>query len=344
LSAHRLNWALWEGCALALHGCKIVAVQRWGLTAITGVVLTAVVAVAASAGGSLRPNGQIAFDRADPASTSGDTFLVTANPDGRHARRLFRGHTCCPGWSHDGSRLSLAAVLPGDRIGAATIRADGTGYKVLRLNDRTLNVGCPVWSQNDRILVCEGWDEKRAGRQGLYTLPSAIGGTPERLTRNPIGGSDLPGSYSPDGKRLVFSRFDKHGNGTGLFIVNANGTGVRRITPPGTVLQGGNTGDWSPVGNRIIFSRRVSDAPGSIWIINADGSGLREIQVSGRDCGGAAGCHQPRWSPDGRSFVFASNSGERSDIYTVKANGSGLKRITSGGRDDNPAWGSHPAR
>ncbi len=175
-------------------------------------------------------------------------------------------------------------------------------------------------------------------------MPSASGGTAKRLTRNPLGGGDLPGAYSPDGRRLVLSRFSKDENGIGLFVVNVNGTGLHRITPPGTILQGGNSGDWSPTGNRIIFSRRVSGAPGSIWIINADGSGLREIEVSGRDCGGAAGCHQPRWSPDGRSFVFASNSGERSDIYTVKANGSGLKRITSGGRDDNPSWGSHPAR
>jgi Tol biopolymer transport system component len=317
---------------------------RPGPIPIAAAVLTVVLAVTASAGGSPRPNGQIAFDRADPASTSGDTFLFTANPDGSHARRLFKGHTCCPGWSHDGGRITVAAALAGDRIGTATIRADGTGYKVLRLSDRTLNVGCPVWSRNDRILACEGWDETRAGRGGIYTLPSATGGTPKRLTRNPLGGSDLPGSYSPDGKRLVFARFDRNGNGNGLFVVNANGTGLRRITPPGTILQGGNSGDWSPTGNRIIFSRRVSEAPGSIWTINADGSGLDEIEVGGRDCGGAAGCHQPRWSPDGRSFVFASNSGERSDIYTVRANGSGLERITSGGRDDNPAWGSHPAR
>jgi Tol biopolymer transport system component len=83
---------------------------------------------------------------------------------------------------------------------------------------------------------------------------------------------------------------------------------------------------------------------GSIWIINADGSGLREVEVVGRDCGGSTGCHQPRWSPDGTSIVFASNSGARSDIFTVIADGTGLKRIISGGRDDDPSWGSHPAQ
>lgn len=308
-------------------------------------ILSIMVVSAISAGRSARSNGQIGFDRADPASTKGDTFVFTANPDGSRARRLIKSHTCCPGWSLDGRRLAVPASISGERIGTATVNADGSGYKLLRINDRTLNAGCLVWSRNDRMLACESWDEKHAGRNGIYLLPSASGGTPKRLTSNRVGGHDLPGSYSPDGKRLVFTRFNKDEISLGLFIVNVNGTGLRRITPRGTIIQGGNSGDWSPTGNQILFSRHATGSvPGSIWVINTDGSGLREIKVSGRDCGGSTGCHQPRWSPDGTSIVFASNSGARADIYTVKADGTELKRITTGGRDDDPSWGSHPAR
>jgi Tol biopolymer transport system component len=307
-------------------------------------ILSIMLASATSAGRSTRPNGLIGFDRADPASTEGDTFVFTANPDGSRARRLIKSHTCCPGWSHDGRRLAIPASISGDRIGTATVNADGTGYKLLRINDRTLNAGCLLWSRNDRTLACESWDETRAGRNGIYLLPSASGGTPKRLTSNRVGGNDLPGSYSPDGKRLVFTRFNKNEISLGLFIVNVNGTGLRRITPRGTIIQAGNSGDWSPTGNQILFSRHATSSVGSIWVINADGSGLREIKVSGRDCGGSTGCHQPRWSPDGTSIVFASNSGDRSDIYTANSDGTGLKRITSGGRDDDPSWGSHAAR
>ena len=169
----------------------------------------------ASAESAARSSGQIAFDRADPASTQGDTFVFTANPDGSRARRLSKGHSCCPGWSHDGRRIAVPAGIPGDRIGTATIDADGRGYKILRINDRTLSLGCVVWSRDDRMLACEGFDEKRSGRAGIYLLPSASGGTPKRLTRNPLGGGDLPGAYSPDGRRLVLSRFNKDGNGMG---------------------------------------------------------------------------------------------------------------------------------
>jgi Tol biopolymer transport system component len=311
---------------------------------IGAAVLAVVLAATAGAGGSARSNGKIAFDRADPASSQDDTFIFTANPDGSSARRLFKGHSCCPGWSHDGRRIAIPAGLPGDRIGTATINADGTGYRILRYNDRTLSVGCFVWSPNDRVLACEGFDEKRKGRNGIYLMP-AIGGTPKRLTTNLVGGSDLPGAYSPNGRRLVFSRFNALENAPGLYIINVDGTGLQRITPGRMIIQGGNTGDWSPTGDQIVFSRHANgSAVGSIWIINADGSGLHEVKVQGRNCGGDTGCHQPRWSPDGTSIVFASNSGARADIFTVKANGTGLKRITSGGRDDAPAWGTHPAR
>ena len=312
---------------------------------LSAMVLAAcsVLASAMSAGGSGRSNGLIAFDRADPASTEGDTFVFTANPDGSRARRLIKSHTCCPGWSHDGRRLAIPASISGDRIGTATVNADGTGYKLLRINDRTLNAGCPVWSRNDRLLACESWDEKRAGRSGIYLLPSATGGTPKRLTSNRVGGSDLPGSFSPDGKRLVFTRFDKFEVSVGLFIVNVNGTGLRRITPRGTIIQGGNSGDWSPTGNQIVFSRhddlsRIDLGDQRRWVGTSRDQDERTRLRSRR------GLPPPRWSPDGTSIVFASNSGVRSDIYTAKADGTDLKQITSGGRDDDPSWGSHPTR
>ena len=80
--------------------------------------------------------------------------------------------------AHDGRRLAIPASISGDRIGTATVKADGTGYKLLRINDRTLSAGCFVWSPNDRVLACESWDDTRPGRSGIYLLPSASGGTP----------------------------------------------------------------------------------------------------------------------------------------------------------------------
>jgi Tol biopolymer transport system component len=120
-------------------------------------------------------------------------------------------------------------------------------------------------------------------------------------------------------------------------------TGRPRITPLGLIIQGGNTGDWSPKGNDIIFSRKATEAGrGSIWIVHANGSHLRQLKVGGLACGGSIGCHEPRWSPDGRQFVFAANSASASNIYVANADGTGLVQVTHDGHNDDPSWGAHP--
>jgi Tol biopolymer transport system component len=166
-----------------------------------------------------------------------------------------------------------------------------------------------------------------------------------RLTNPGVGGDDLPGAYSPNGKRLVFARFDASGRSLGVFVIKTNGTDLRRITPPGTLIQPGNTGDWSPQGNQIVFSRHVSaEVRGSIWVVNSDGSGLHEINVQGLACGSPGfGCHAPHWSPDGTKIIFAGNSQSTGvNIYTANVDGSGLHQLTSDGSSDDPAWGTHP--
>ena len=321
------------------------------------IVFTALIGVAALAALTALPasasprgtNGQIAYDRTNFAT--GDQAVFTANPDGSHERQLV-ANTCCGGWSHSGSKLALPYFTDDGRIGTATVNADGSRYAPLPINDPTLNVGCAVgaWSPNDAQLACQGWDDSNPARNGIYTLSSADGSNLTRLTTNPLGGNDSPGAYSPDGKRLVFLRTDPNDDGVGLFVVKTNGTDLRQITPPGMLIQGGNDGDWSPQGNEIIFSRHVTaDVRGSLWVIHADGSGLHEINVQGLACGGSVftpngfGCHEPRWSPDGKKIVFGGNSPTTGvNIYTVNADGSGLFQVTHDGADDDPSWGSHP--
>ena len=311
--------------------------------ALLAIVLVVLPAPPGDAASSARTNGQIAYDRADPRSPD-DTFIYTTNPDGSRARRLMARHTCCPSWSHDGRTLAIPAGLPGDRLTTATVGADGRSYKRLPIEDPTLSVACVggAWSPDDTRLACESWDDSRPSRNGIYIRSSSAGSSPKRLTSSP-GGGDLPGSYSPDGRHIVFARY-KGETSIGLFVINTDGSRQHRITPLGIVMQGGNTGDWSPKGNEIIFSRKATTGgPGSIWIIRADGSHLRHLKVRGLACGGGIGCHTPRWSPDGRRIVFAANSGSASNIYVANADGTGLVQVThTTVIATTPAWGTHP--
>jgi WD40 repeat protein len=310
----------------------------------------AVAALTAPAGASPRgTNGQITYDRTDP--TTGNQVVLIANPDGSSERLLVPG-SCCGGFSPDGSKLAVPYSTDDGRIGPATINADGTGYTPFPINDPALNIGCGTgsWSPDGTRLACETWDDSNPARNGVYTISSADGSGLTRITSNPLGGHDVPGSYSPDGKRIVFTRYDANGNPAGLFVVKINGGQLRQILPASVDLNMGVQSDWSPQGNEIIVSLHVTpDVFGSIWVVHADGSGLHEIHIRGLDCGASSsdpngvGCHGVRWSPDGKKIIFAAGTTAVGvNIYTANADGTGLTQVTFDGNDDDPAWGTHP--
>jgi Tol biopolymer transport system component len=305
--------------------------------------------LAAPAGASPRgTNGQITYDRTtDP--TTGDQAVFTANPDGS-SERLVVPHSCCGDFSPDGSKLAVPYLTDDDRVGPATVNADGTGYTPFPINDPALNIGCGTgsWSPDGKRLACETWDDSNAARNGIYTISSADGTGLTRVTANPLGGHDIPGSYSPDGRRIVFLRFGANMNSAGMFVVKTNDGQLRQILPASMILNIG--AHWSPQGNEIIFSRHVTpDVFGSIWVVHANGTGLHEIHISGLNCGASfsdpngVGCHGVRWSPDGKKIIFAAGTAATGvNIYTANAAGTGLTQVTFDGNDDDPAWGTHP--
>jgi Tol biopolymer transport system component len=317
--------------------------------------LVAVAAVTAMSAGGSAPgqNGRIAFARFDPALDG--TVTYTANPDGSHVEQLFSaGPSGEPRWSPDGSEVAiLAACTDGEENCALTIANPDTGeFRQLKMSDPTLFTACIVWSPDGKRLACEGFGEPDSSRNGIYTIRSSDGGGLTRMTSSP-GGYDMPGDYSPQGKQLVFARFDQNDDPVGLYVVKTNGRHLRRITPPGTIVS--SPGDWSPQGNAIVFARRVSaDKRNSLWVVHSDGSGLQEIRLQAQPaCGGpisnpaSRGCIHPRWSPDGRKIIFSifteTATGEVENVYTVNADGTGLTQVTHGGETDGtPDWGTHP--
>jgi hypothetical protein len=313
-----------------------------GASVTSLLVLTASPAMAAGV-----QNGRIAYDHADPANPD-DTSVYTARPNGTHAKLLV-AHTCCAGWSPDGTKVAVPRLTTDGRIGTAVVNADGTDYKPLPIRDRTLQMGCTTgaWAPGGRWLYCETWDDTNPARNGIYRVRASDGSHRHRITANPVGGHDIPGSFSPDGKSLVFNRFDQDGNTIGLFTVRRNGTHLHQITPTGVSLNIG--ADWSPR-HEIVYSEHVTpDARGSIWVVHPDGTGAHQLNIIGLPCGGlvadptSIGCHAPRWSPDGRKLIFASNSATSVDIYTCDADGRHVHQVTHDGTDDNPDWGSRPA-
>ena len=108
----------------------------------------------------------------------------------------------------------------------------------------------------------------------------------------------------------------------GLRVVNADGSGLQRLTR-------GILPAWSPDGQRIAFTGL--DEPG-LYVINADGSGEQKLTGTGG---------RLFWSPDGRKIAFTSRQPPNSrnfDIYVMNADGSGRRQLARGSYGSHPVW------
>jgi TolB protein len=91
--------------------------------------------------------------------------------------------------------------------------------------------------------------------------------------------------------------------------------------------------DWSPDGQQIAFVDH-SAAGGDLYVMNADGSGLRKLTDSRPPPAPNYGARQPAWSPDGRTIAFGyGNEG----ISLIGADGSSLRPFVRG-FSFAPAW------
>jgi Tol biopolymer transport system component len=327
---------------------RFLVFGRGRLVALLAVALLAVAFVGVAAAKRPGTNGQITFARFNP--TLDDTQVYVVNPDGAH-ERLVQAPTDtgeCPRWLPDGAHIAICGspALPGG--GSRIINPDDGTYRDIDGQDPTLFNPCGIPSPDGTLLLCETFSED-GSQNGIHTIRSSDGGGFQQITSNP-GGDDVPGSWSPDGKRIVFQRFGPDSY-EGVFVVNVNGTGLKRILPP-TIQANCCTFNWSPQGNNIAFSRRVTpDVHSSLWIVHSDGSGLRPVNVQPNSgCGGpnsdptAVGCLEPAWSPDGTKIAFASGLDLDVDgnIYIVNADGTGLTQVTHTGGSQSPDWGIHP--
>jgi Tol biopolymer transport system component len=151
-------------------------------------------------------------------------------------------------------------------------------------------------------------------------------------------------SWSPDARRIAFVS-DRDGGiarATAIYVMNADGTGVRKLVEGGLEQ---TSPAWSPDGNSIAFSRCTFFtesgvcSSSQIVVVRPDGRGARSVtepvaQVSVTDS-------SPAWSPDGRRIVFTRTlSFGDNQIWVVNANGTGLASVLADNSeiDHSPSW------
>jgi TolB protein len=293
---------------------------------------------ARSSSGSLARNGDILF--LSQRVRKSHSRLYFMRPDGTHQRPVMRlppdvGELT---WSPDGKRIAYSkARSPSGECQLYVMRADRTHIR--RLTHDHWCYGDLTWSPEGRRLAF--YQDPGAGTYSISTIN--IDGTELRqLTRAGLYLDTNP-SWSPDGKTIVFARYV--GDPNPLWLVDADGSNERQLTTPRG--DGDVQPDWSPDGDWIAFSRSDDPTEGragtryrhDIWLVRPDGTGLRQLTRH------AGANWSPRWSPDGKRIVFASDRkhSDLLDIYVMDADGGRQTRLTAGTIDNfSLDWGRRP--
>jgi len=170
-------------------------------------------------------------------------------------------------------------------------------------------------------------DARTPNNWEIYTV-NADGSGFAKLTNNPE--IDIYPSWSPDGRKIAFMRDDasvtNRGSHEDIYVMNADGTGQKRLTDTDT----DSYPAWSPDGSKIAFRSGRAGGSHDIFIMDADGGNVRRLTNNGRIN------LDPFWSPDGTKVAFisqpsspAGHNGENSGIHTVNIDGTGEKALTN---------------
>jgi len=233
-------------------------------------------------------------------SSSAGSELRTAAVDGTDDRTLFatwpEGCTNIyrPAWNTaDPTMLALSCTTAEGNTQVHSVAIDGTDLGII-------DIGFPV--VDDLTYSPDGttiafWGSEAQGVEGtIFTRPADGSGPAIQLVDRVDGTSDADPSFSPDGSRIAFRRVVEGGGAGGnaahLYVVNTDGTDLQQLTDGPIIDQ---DPIWSPDGSQIAFKSNRPNSQGTtdnqIWVMNADGTDVRELGIGSPGTGDGA----PAW-------------------------------------------------
>jgi Tol biopolymer transport system component len=228
-----------------------------------------------------------------------------------------------PTWSPRGDRIAFAGSLCDDcpdldsRLYVASLRARAITPIDLSVTPATR----PSWSPRGNVLAFIGGtetavDKVRIDGTGLATI---VG-----------GGTHDEAVWSPDGRRIAFTRQQPNGKWD-IYVADVARHTERALTHTAVSEE---QPAWSPDGNRIAFARQGSNGGWSLYVMNANGGTARRIGPRW-----AASSEDPAWSPDGSKLAFAAVTSSKAAVFVMHADGTAVQRVpTRTPLSYDPAW------
>lgn len=232
-------------------------------------------------------------------------------------------------WSPDGKLLAFVGAA-GEQNAVYGIHS--RGGEARRLSADFEGISEIAWSPRRRELLLVDSGDALPGYQRSEIVFVPLGGPLARaLAADPA--DDRDPAWSPDGNWIAFAS-DRSGDYE-IYVVDRKGERLRRLThDPACDLAPA----WSPDGRTLLYRRTSGCGPvsfsesESIRLVNADGSGERElVRIVPEDNLNRAGWWAA-WSPDGRRVTL--DLGARITIVDVKRG----KKRTLPGLGLDPRW------
>lgn len=247
----------------------------------------------------------------------GQFDIVIMRADGSNPRVITGGATndTHPVWSRGGAWIAYESDANGNSD-IFVMAPDGTQWR--NVTNSPQDEFDPSWSPDGQRLVYASGTALLIDDGHPTTLRSiAVDGSDERVLVDNSAFNHSP-AWSPDGERILFVS-NLAGNDQ-IFIMNADGTGVRRLTTNNRFTHASPA--WSPDGALIAFSA-FHDGNVDIYVMDANGGNVRRVTNDpARDI-------QPFFTFDGERILFASNRNDVFEIFSVLPDGTGLVQITS---------------
>jgi len=270
-------------------------------------------------GGSVRQlTSQAILSNVDPA----DCNRQTDTPPGRGP--CFAAE---PSFSKNGTRIAFSVVGNG-YAELWVMSSDGKNLTPLAATANFAGIGHPTWSPDGRTIAFAGSSEV-GGPLRIWTIQAA--GTDLTALTDPSTQSlASEPAWSPDGRLIAFTSFegnDANGvpNPSGIYVMNADGTNIRRLTPSSAGPQ--QDPAWSPNSKWLAFSQLSpdwrNDHVATIAIVNADGTDVRLVTKGGFWDG------SPVISPDGSKIAFGRYRGTQvtPHVFVMNIHGAELRQL-----------------